>query len=464
MSEPLTYSERDEKLKEIMKLVSLNSNLESIGKDIKTITEDNIKIHNITVPLEIYFSDPNIFQQAVSRLDSTEKTALLNISNLSNISSANAPSDLLPNISDILNNKSPSLTPEEIKTKLQTLLDSNISAFEQKRKSYDDINIKIKELEIINPLDLLLFKEDTSKLSNLFSLNTNQLTKIITKFFIQSLKETSRPLLKTRKGSLDFPRTIKSSMRYEGTPYELKFRSEAQRIRTVKPHIYFLLDISGSQEQGVYISIPIIYAILTVLKDYDIILYTSSDFVHKPDFKAIQEAERKDLTDIKVAGDHTLRFNKKTLLKYINNPYALFQTIKRDNSSWSANDHYFILKSLSDVIPEDSIIICLSDQGQLTDYTSIKFNDYVPQRTIKSMKQKLKGKVFAFNTIYPWTPNNISGLSRSFNFIPPSPRNFNYDDIIFFPTGSYYNSHPNLTYGDWSREIIRIISGFTRKT
>ncbi len=461
MPTDLTPMDRQTKLAQIDQLTTLNSNLETIGTEIKTITEDNIKIRNLTIPLDIYFSDPNIFSQAISRLDPTERSTLLSISNLSNISKSSSPS-LLPNIQNILNNIPPTLSESDIKTGLQSLLDSNISAFEQKRKDYDDLNIKIKELETINPLDFLLFQYDAKTLGDVFSLNTNQLTKIITKFFIQSLKETTRPLIKIRKGSLDFPRTIKSSMRYEGTPYELKFRSKAQRLRTVRPKIYFLLDISGSQDHGIYMSIPIVYAIISVLKEYDIILYTSSEYTHSNDYKNIQDAELKDLTDQRVAGDYTLRFNKKTLLKYINNPHALFKTIYRNSgASYTANDHYFILKSLSEVIPDDSIIICLSDQGQVP---SVKFNDSVPQRARNNMKQKLKGKVFAFNTVYPWDPYSITNLSNKFNFKPLSPRNFNYEDIIFFPTEPYTNSHPNLTYGDWSREILRIISGFTRKT
>jgi len=99
----------------------------------------------------------------------------------------------------------------------------------------------------------------------------------IGKFLIKSLAETKNKKLRTKKGQIDFPRTIRASMKYEGTPYELIKMSRDVRVRQNKPTIYFLIDTSGSQDAGAYFSACMVYAISSALKDVNINIYTGAD-------------------------------------------------------------------------------------------------------------------------------------------------------------------------------------------
>jgi hypothetical protein len=144
-----------------------------------------------------------------------------------------------------------------------------------------------------------------------------------------------------------------------------------------------------------------------------------------------------------------------------------------------------ILKSLVTVVPDDSIIITIGDNHQIDipPYYVESLNSLIPDKNRKLMKKKLAGKVFSFQTLQNWSnwkyaielkfSSRQERISQGrgkhpivktiqyskFNFLPYSPLNFNLSDIIFYPYGSASPS----TYGDWTREIIKVIGGFSRK-
>lgn len=445
-----------DKLEELKNLNNLQDELNQHAKVIQEITKENININKLKVPLEIYKNNPKVFSDAYNLLNESEKASLISLGKLS---STPETSPLINTINNILSNK-PVDTVPDLESGIIDIFNKNNSQLETTQKSYDDLNIKIKELLKINPLDLIDFGSD-SPVKRLFSLNANSMLKLINKFMITSLKETTRPKIRTRKGQIDFSRTIRASMQYEGTPYELKRKSKVVRMRQVQPKIYFILDTSGSQSHAIYLSVALIYGIISVLKEYDVIIYTGSPHYHgKNTHLLLEEAERKNLTEQRIV-DTTVRFNKQTILKYLNNPNKLF-TLLTYISSGNSDDLYFILKSIFPIIPDNSLIITIGDEHALTlepDYNR-NFNKTIPQKNIKLMKQKLKGKVFSFNTTEYWDKDTISNTGKSeFNFVPFSSSNFNVENITFYPQ----INKSGFTYGDWVRELIKVISGFHEK-
>lgn len=463
-------------LDDIKILPQLYEDFENKGKEIQQLTNDNIKIKNITTPIDIYFSSPDTFKEALSQLEPEE---LEELKAMATLSKTPIPTTLSSSLSSIFNNTPPSQTIDQIKSELETTLSNNIEIFDKTQKEYDDINLKIKSLELINPLDLIPFGS-AGQFSRLFSSNANFMIKFVRNFMIQTLLKTIRPKEISRKGKLNFPKTINAAMKYEGDPYELKFRSKALRVRGVKPRIYIIIDTSGSQSHGIYAGVALSYALATVLKDYEIILYTGSEHPselydnHRPKnliprgiVKAIEEAEKKDITERTILYQ-TIRLNKKSILKYSNNPNALYNIISHASAS-DADDTYFIAKSLVDVVPDNTLIITFGDnhQHRLRPRANQEFNEnQILPKTRILMKKKLKGKIYSFNTSETWedifTKPGLDTYDTGFPFKPFNASDFAYYDIKYFPTRSYYTANSNLTYGDWVREIINAIAGFTK--
>ncbi len=445
---------------DITRLPSLIEELNSKGKQIASLTSDNMKIKNITTPVEIYFSDPAVFAAATSQLTPTEQSSLTNLINLSSPLSSSLSSAL----SSIIANVPPTLSSEQIQSELQTALANNVSSYETVQKEYDTINIKIKELELINPLDLIPFKK-ARQVEALFNVSTNFMIKNVRNFMIQDLKTTNRPAYKSRKGSIDFPRTMRASMRYEGDPYELHRKSKAIRIRQVKPHIYFIIDTSGSQNSGIFLSVALTYAIATVLKDYDITLYTGSYHNFKANTIArIEEAETRNFTETRIV-DNISRFNKQSILKFGSNPSALKEAILHTSCN-DCDDVYIVMKSLINVCLDNSLFITFGDDHAhyLKPDKNAEFNLTVSPSARKIMKRKLSNKVYSFYTT-KYAPDSLADGTDTytqFNFIDSTPSDFKYNNIKYFPTNKYSETHRSLTYGDWVREIINVISGFTK--
>jgi hypothetical protein len=457
----------EDEVKLIQQLPQLYTQLETLHESLSILSSNPKKIEKISVPFDIYFSSPSVFASAISELSPSEISQLQALSSIPLLPISHP---LSSSFNSILTNPtiSLSLTPEQIKTSLEELSNSNITLLEQTQKAYDDLTLAIKAIETINPLDLIPFP-DEYKFKRLFSLNADSMLKFIRSFIVKSLKETSRPNTPSRKGSINFRRTIRASMQYEGEPYMLHRRSKSIKIRQNKPIIYFLLDTSGSQSEGIYASVAIAYAVASVLKDIDVVIYTASEVpCHPLTFKLIQEAERKNITETRIDSHlktprdltTTQRFNKASILKFANHPLQLYDAIESVRSS-SADNTAHMIKSLSASSPENSIFIALGDNDQFNNSVTDEMNKQIPSKDIAAMKSKLKGRVFYFNTNSFW-PDSYQKLPQShakWNFKPFKPSNFNSNDIIFFPTQSYRSLHPNMTYGDWVRAIIEIISG-----
>jgi len=447
---------------DITKLPALIDDLNRKGKQIAALTSDSIKIKKIATPVEIYFSDPSVFAEATSKLTPSEK---LSLNDIIKLSTTRISPSLSESLTSIISNNPPSLSSDQIQSELQEVLSTNISNFETAQKEYDEINLEIKALELINPLDTIPFRR-VRDLDTLFSVSINFMVKAIRNFMIQDLKTTSRPATASRKGFIDFPRTIRASMKYEGDPYELHRKSKAIRTRQVKPAIYFIIDTSGSQDGGIILSIAMTYAIATVLKDYDIVLYTGSYHSFEPDTIAkIEEAEKRNFTETRIV-DNITRFNKESILRFGSNPESFKEAIKA-TSCGNCDDVYIVLKSLINVCPDNSLFITFGDEHAhtLIPYKNKLFNLTVSDKARKLMKKKYKNRVFSFNTTEYWDNNYTRGtVSRTnFNFADSTPNDFKYTDIKYFPTISYKATHTSFSYGDWVREIINVISGFTAR-
>jgi len=460
----LTDKEKEDQLQQITNLQGNIAKLNQMGVRVQELKDDNIKLGGMEVPIDIHSKNPAVFEKALKVLSSDERKGLSMLLGISQKTIA-YDKETYNAVKAILTNQKPLMNDDKIKAGIKKMMEANVKEYDKVLEDYDKLNIEITKVKQLNPLDVLTYDTDNALLQRTFQQNANQMLKLITKFFVKFLVETKAAAQRSRKGKLDFSKTIHESMKYGGTPYELKYRSHALRIRQVKPKIYFLIDISGSQEHGIYLSVAFAYACAVVLKEYDVVIYSSSDYLDKDSYKDIQLAEKRNLSGTNiVAGDSTIRLNKKTLIENINNPHELYSMINAHPNS-TANDMFYIAESLADISPENSLFILLGDEHQMTSSTHQRaFNSAIPDKARKLMKKQLRGKVFYFCTDGFWTSTAYQKVEREFNFVPYSPSNYNFEDVYLFPRGTEKGIiFKNFTYGDWSREILKVIAGLIRK-
>ena len=474
-------------IEDLINIDEQESELRNLSKVIEFLTTDLIKIEKLSKLIILQKKSPSTFIKLKQSLSPEDLSSTQNLTKFSPaISKLTTDSQIaeMQSFTEFTNSDIPSLT-----NTVNTVYSQGVQTSENLQKIYDQKTIELEKLRLLNPLDLIAYG-DQYELGHHFNSYSNKLIKMVTQFFINSLKETTQPNFKTKKGKINFKDTIRASMKYQGDPYELKRRSQALRTRRTKPTIYILIDVSGSQGHGIYISVALAYAFLKALPDYEIVLYTSSvtainysktystppyKLTSNP-IKEIQEAERKDLTERIVAGSNSLRFNKKSLLKYSNNPATLFSLINQ-NAVGTDNDYHFITKALGTTMSEDSLIITFGDEAQITrlnhnenppsygDRDISTFPEFVYNNYLGSNRNKIKKTLlnhcFAFHTSRTWQPYHLRRLNSLTDFTtPPTKSDFNFEDYTFYPaTPDLTNLSLPETYGDWARQIINILSG-----
>lgn len=449
-----TKAEKDKLLASLQNIEKLKTVLETTNDNMTNIYQEQIKVKDLNKLAGIYFSSPKNFKEAMSNLNKREKKVLIDLSILK------SNNIIMNEMSGIFINKDPTISQEDLE---KHFVDTNANlagGYELLNKKYNELRIELSKVNTINPLELIDYPDD-HKFADLFSLNADFMIKQIGGFLIKSLDETKNKKIRTKKGQIDFPRTIKSSMKYEGTPYELIKRSKDMRIRKNKPKIYFLIDTSGSQSAGTYFSVCITYAIASALKDVDMVIYTAADTSTNisgciPDLRL---AERKNLTRIKIVNSSE-RFNKNTIMEYMNKPDNLVSLIKSNRRGGSDNTFY-VIKGLVNECPENSLFLNFGDTDQFnisdTKTINIKnFDGLISQRDRALIKKKFKNKMFYFHTSRFWDKNSY--LLKEYDRKVSFGTYFSSNDLIYFPDIS---DRPKVkTYKDMVDNILKVISDF----
>lgn len=458
VSKIISSGDTEKIIKELQKLSIYNEGLNRLQGLINVLRLENESINNISSIASILNSNPKIFSEAISTLTKEEIEALKQKTRIEvtpmNLSTKSAISSIYTS--------SPSTIPL---SDLKTLLDSNISEYESTKKDYDEINLIVKELNIINPLEHIKFGDD-HYLRLLFSSSSNFMIKLISGFMINSLKETIRPRTSTRKGLISLPKTIKASMKYGGTLYELKKSSKAEKVRPVKPYIYILIDNSGSQGYGIYISIALTYALINALKDYEIVVYAAGH--HNTDSKTRQWIEHIEKHNINKALDPRTkirRFTKQEFLKNTVNPSEM-HTLLFESSD--CDDPLAIFKSLVNVAPDNSLFLVFGDPDIFSNRSENSYiNSLFSEKERHLLKSRFSKKLFIFNPSYEWLPpysnheyERYDSLRlTSFNFYPLNSKDFTLrNDATLYPI-----TNIPVTYNDWVKEILKIVSSFSNK-
>lgn len=339
---------------------------------------------------------------------------------------------------------------------------------EEKIAKTKELNKKRAELlkeQTSNPLEKIEFGEG-GDVSKIFNYDPKSTTKRISNLVVESLNERKKQGKPTKRGHINFKKTMRHSMGNGGIPYELYYKNKDIKMSKEKPKIYIIVDVSGSCIQFIPLAATLAYAFIYALTEYEIVVYSAGDpSEDKPEdyLDAIKKFEKKDMVGNSVVGKFN-RLNDKYIKKNIKNPSILYEEINRGGKAcdYSIN----LIEGLLPIAPQNSIFLTFTDSG-------IQCKKDIPEY-IKSKKfcnnfSNFKNNIFFFNLYnymrqttafaienfrYSINLNTFYDAFKEKNSLPLCTKS-KIPRTNIYPLNSIHKYPEN--YDEWLQEVLRLI-------